>query len=170
MYYDIIITQAINRIEALRWMLLKVVQQAQGKGMSGAVLLNLSLAEDMFPLIKQIQIVTDNAKWAVARLTDKEVPIFEDNEETLADIYARIDTTVAFLKTVSPEDFNGADDKTIEMKYFPGKHFTGKGYFLTFYIPNFNFHATVAYTICRAHGFDIGKADYAGIYDLIDNK
>jgi hypothetical protein len=43
-------------------MLLKVVQQGQGKGMSSSVILGLALADDMFPLIKQIQVVTDISK------------------------------------------------------------------------------------------------------------
>jgi hypothetical protein len=150
-------------------MLLKVVQQGQGKGMSGSVILGLALADDMFPLVKQLQVVTDLAKGAVARLTDLEVPSYEDNETTLDEVYARLDKTVAFLQTVKREDFDGADDKTVEMKYFEGKHFTGRGYFTGFYIQNLNFHATTAYDICRAHGFKIEKADYMGQLPLIDN-
>jgi hypothetical protein len=55
------------------------------------------------------------------------------------------------------------------MSYFPGKHFTARGYFTSFYIPNINFHAATAYAICRAHGFNIEKADYMGTLQLIDN-
>ena len=62
MYYDIAITEAINKIGALRGMMLKVVQQGQSKGMSGSVLLGLALADDMYPLLKQLQIVTDLSK------------------------------------------------------------------------------------------------------------
>ncbi len=88
------------------------------------MILGLALADDMYPLIKQLQVVTDLAKGAVGRLTDVETPVYEDNETTLDEVYARLDKTIAFLKTVQVEDFAGADDKTIEMSYFPGKHFT----------------------------------------------
>lgn len=169
MYYDIAVVDAINRIWALKWLLQKVVQQAQSKGMSGSVLLGLALADDMFPLLKQFQVITDNAKGAIGRLTDKEAPVFDDSEATLDELYARLDKTVEFLKTIKPEDFDWADDKRVEMKYFEGKHFTGKGYFVTFYLPNINFHAGMVYSICRAHGFNIGKNDYLGNLALIDN-
>ncbi len=169
MYYDIAITDAINKIWALKSIMLKVVQQWQGKGMSSSVILGLALADDMYPLVKQLQVVTDNAKGAVGRLTNLEVPVYEDNETTIDQVYARLDKTVAFLKTVKAEDFDWADDKTVEMSYFPGKHFTARGYFTSFYIPNINFHAATAYAICRAHGFNIEKADYMGTLQLIDN-
>ena len=169
MYYDIAITEAINKIGALRGMMLKVVQQGQSKGMSGSVLLGLALADDMYPLLKQLQIVTDLSKWAVGRLTDVETPVYEDNEVTLDDMYARLDKTVAFLQTIKESDFDGADDKRVEMSYFEGKHFTGRGYFTSFYIPNVNFHAATAYDICRAHGFEVGKPDFLGQLQLIDN-
>lgn len=169
MYYDIAITDAINKIGAMKSVLLKVIQQGQGKGMSWSVILGLALADDMYPLIKQLQVVTDLAKGAVGRLTDVETPVYEDNETTLDEVYARLDKTIAFLKTVQVEDFAGADDRTIEMSYFPGKHFTAVWYFTGFYIPNINFHATTAYDICRAHGFKIEKADFMGSLPLIDN-
>lgn len=169
MYYDIAITEAINRIGALKSVLLKVVQQGQGKWMSSSVILSLALADDMLPLIKQFQVVTDLSKWIVGRLTSVEAPVFDDSETTIDQIYARLDATVAFLKTVKESDFDSADSKTIELDYFPGKHFTGKWFFLSYYIPNVNFHASIAYAICRAHGFDIGKADYIGNLHLIDN-
>jgi len=170
MYYDIAVTEAINRIKSLKSMMLKVVQQGQWKWMSSTVILDLALADDMFSLKKQLQIVTDISKWAIARLTDIETPVFEDTESTIDEIYARLDTTIAFLETVKAEDFDGADDKIVEMEYFEWKHFTWRGYFTSFYIPNLHFHATTAYDICRAYKFEIGKADYAGNLPLIDNK
>jgi hypothetical protein len=60
----------------------------------------------MYPLVKQLQVVTDNAKGAVGRLTNLEVPVYEDNETTIDQVYARLDKTVAFLKTVKAEDFD----------------------------------------------------------------
>jgi hypothetical protein len=169
MYYDIAITEAINRIGALKSIMLKVVQQGQGRGASGAAILGLALADDMYPLLKQLQVVTDLSKGAVGRLTDVEMPIYEDNEATMDEVYARLDKTVAFLKTVKREDFDGADDKIVEMSFAEGKHFTARGYFTAYYIPNINFHAATAYAICRAHGFKIEKIDYAGTLPLIDN-
>lgn len=43
----------------------------------------------------------------------------------------------------------------------------GGGYLLSYAIPNLMFHITIAYSILRHHGFDIGKSDFLGTLPLI---
>lgn len=127
------------------------------------VLVNARLFPDMYPLTPQIQIAGDHAKGAVARLTGNEAPKYDDNETTLDELKARIAKTVAFVKTFRPEQFDGAETRTITLKIRgEERSFDGMTYLGRIALPNFFFHVTTAYAILRHNGVEIGKRDFIG--------
>lgn len=132
-------------------------------------LLNDRLFPDMFPLVRQIQMTCDNAKGATARLAGIEIPKFEDNEKTFAELKARVQKTKEFINSVTEEQFAGADTRKIELPYFPGKHLLGGEYAKRYAVPNFLFHLVTTYSILRHNGLNIGKEDYIGHLNWIDN-
>ncbi len=162
MFYESTITLPLTRLRGLVVLLEKIEPQAKEKNMSDADILALRLAPDMFAFGKQIQISTDNAKGMASRMSRKEAPKYEDNESTLAELRARLEKTIAYLETFTPEDFSDADTAEARFPYFPGMKMVGKGYVFTYGIPNFMFHVVTAYSILRNAGFDIGKADFMG--------
>ena len=117
----------------------------------------------MTPLARQVMIVTDNAKGGAARLAGLEPPKHEDNEPSFPELMARIDKTVAYLKTFTPDQIDGSEGRTINMKV-GGKPMTFQGlpYLLNYVLPNIYFHSTTAYNILRHNGVDVGKKDYLG--------
>ena len=145
-----------------------VMQKAKEHGGDEAALLNDKLAEDMFPLVKQVQVATDNAKGVVSRLTKVETPKYEDTETTFAELDARIDKTIAFLQTVKKEDFADTANAQVTLPWFPGKFMTGFNYAREYAVPNFFFHVATAYGIVRKNGVQIGKADYMNGMPLQD--
>ncbi|MEI6864247.1 MAG: DUF1993 domain-containing protein [Candidatus Adlerbacteria bacterium] len=145
-----------------------VLKKAGEHGLDEATLLNDKLAEDMFPLVKQVQVATDNAKGCAARLSGTENPKFEDTETTLAELDARIDKTVEYLKTFTKESFAGAEQVQATFPYFPGKFMPGFDYAREYAIPNFFFHVATAYAIVRKNGVQVGKADYINGLPLQD--
>jgi uncharacterized protein len=158
--YDITAGQFIRSLTALQGMLTKAAQFADLKRINAEVLLGSRLVPDQFPLSKQIQIACDNAKLCVARLTGVDAPKHDDKEQTLPEFVARIESTLAFLKTINPEQFDKYADRTIRFAYNPGVHLTGSDYLTQQALPNFYFHLTTAYSILRHNGVDIGKNDY----------
>ena len=74
------------------------------------VLLNWRLAPDMFPLTRQIQLVSDSAKGAAARLAGVEVPKFADEEKSFAELKARIAKTIKFVEGFAPKDIDGSEN------------------------------------------------------------
>lgn len=162
MYYEIIVTQFTKMLKNLNALLDKVAQFADSKKIDVEVLLNSRLAPDQFNFIRQIQIASDTAKLGAARLTAKEAPVFEDNEKTLPELKARIEKTISFLATLSPKDFEGAEDRKITQPRWEGKYLTGKEFAIEHAIPNLFFHVTTAYSILRHNGVEIGKKDYLG--------
>ena len=144
--------------------LLKKGQEfAATSGVSEDTLTTAKLAEDMFPLTRQIQIATDAAKGVSARLAGVDVPSFDDSEQTFEELQARIAKTVSFLQSLSAEQLDGTETKAIEFATKGGSYnFTGQDYLFTFAMPNFYFHVTTAYDILRHKGVQLGKNDYLG--------
>jgi hypothetical protein len=136
---------------------------AKAKGVSDEVLLQTRLLPDMFSLLRQVQTATDMAKGGVARLAGVEPMKIEDNETTLAQLYARIERVIGYLNSFKPEQIDGSETRPIVLKMRSGEmHFEGQAYLLTFVTPNVYFHCTTAYDILRQIGTDIGKMDFIG--------
>ena len=131
-------------------------------------LLQSRLVFDQFPFIAQVRIACDNAKGGAARLAEVEIPAFEDNEKTVAELKARIEKTLAFLTTIKPEQLIGKENIKVTLPYWSGKHTTGFEYVTEYLLPNFFFHITTAYAILRKNGVPLGKSDYIGGLPLKD--
>jgi hypothetical protein len=159
--YDIIVPPLTRALNNLSHILKKGEEYADSKKIEHAVLLNTRLFPDMYPLIRQVQIATDMSKGAAARLAKLEVPKYEDNETTFADLQARIAKTLAFIESVKPAQMQGAEtrDVTILVRNKPIE-FKGLDYLLKWVNPNVYFHVTTAYNILRHNGVELGKADY----------
>jgi uncharacterized protein len=128
-----------------------------------ASLVEARLAPDMMTLAGQVQRASDTAKASAARLAGIEAPRFADTEKTFAELQARIDKTVEFLRSVKPAQIDGGEDREIRFKAGPTElKFTGLSYALDFALPNFFFHVTTAYDILRHAGVPVGKMDYLG--------
>jgi hypothetical protein len=152
-----------NTLKNLSALLEKAQAHCEAKKIDPLALTSFRLFPDMFPLTRQVQIATDTAKGAVARLAGVEIPKYEDSEQTIAELRARIAKTVDFLLGVPAAKIDGAADRDIAMKA-GGKDVTWKGaqYLLGHAYPNFYFHCTTAYNILRHNGVEVGKRDFLG--------
>jgi hypothetical protein len=155
----------LQMLKALSANLDKAVAHAQAKKIDPSVLVNARLAPDMFPLSRQVQIATDHAKGATARLSGRENPKYEDTESTIDELKARIAKTLAFVSSVPAAEIDGSEEKDITLT-IGGQPRTLKGqrYLLHNALPNFFFHVTTAYDILRHNGVEVGKRDYMGSY------
>jgi hypothetical protein len=141
----------------------KASAYAELKKFDTKALADARLIADMLSFTRQVQIACDNAKGAVARLAGIENPKHEDNETTFAELKARVTKTLDFIKTAKPEQFVGAETRDIVLQ-FPSLtlKFIGQDYLTKFALPNFYFHATMAYALLRQNGVDVGKGDFMG--------
>ena len=143
--------------------LAKALEYAVAKKIDPSVLLTARLFPDMLSLLRQVQIASDHAKGAVARLAGVEVPKYEDSEQSFEEIRARLAKTIAFVEAISAGQIDGSEEREISLKV-GGKEMTFKGmpYLVGFALPNFYFHLVTAYNILRHNGLEIGKRDYIG--------
>jgi hypothetical protein len=153
----------IHSLTALSAILGKAEAHAEAKKIKPDVLPQARLIADMFPLWRQVTIVTDHAKGASARLAGLEVPSYPDTETTVAELQARIAKTIAFLKSIPDSAYQGAEARTITVKAGPRElTFPALQYLHSYAVPNFYFHMTTTYNILRANGVDVGKVDFLG--------
>jgi len=160
--YSMALDTFVPMLGSLSALLDKGAEHARAKGLDPATLANARLAPDMYPLIKQIQIACDNAKGATARLMGQEPPRFEDNEQTLDELKARIAKTVEYLRTAREPAFKGAAERRIEFPLINDLvlDMSGAEYLRDWALPHFYFHVVTAYDILRHNGVEIGKRDY----------
>jgi len=152
-----------NILRNLSAILEKAEAHCAAKKIEPSALTSYRLFPDMFPLTRQVQIASDTAKGAVARLAGIEIPKYEDNEQTFAELKARIARTIDFVESVSAARIDGSDDKEIVLQMRSGeRRFKGMQYLLGHAYPNFYFHVTTAYNILRHNGVEIGKRDFIG--------
>jgi hypothetical protein len=161
--YEVSIPVFTLSLSNLAAILDKAASHAATKKVDPKVLPAARLIIDMLPLSSQIQIACDTAKGAAARLAGIEVPKHEDTEATLDELKARVAKTLDFIKTIKPEQLEGAERREIVLQ-FPQStlKFTGVNYLTNFALPNFFFHVTTAYALMRKNGVDLGKRDFLG--------
>jgi len=155
------LTMGLNALSAL---LDKAESYAAAKKIDPSALLNTRLAPDMFSLLMQVQAATDIAKNGASRLAGVEPPRYEDTEKTLDELRVRIAKTLSYVESVDRAQIDASADRTLSFPLGPKNKGEMKGddYLSHFLLPNFYFHLTVAYTILRHCGVELGKTDYLG--------
>lgn len=161
--YAVSVPVFVRTLDALGTTLQKAKAHFAAKKVDPAVVLGLRLTPDMLPFAFQVRTAADFAKNTTARLAGLAVPVFEDKEATIDDFADRIERTLAFVKSADPAAIDAAGEREIE---FPvggtPMRLRGDDYLVHFALPNFHFHATMAYAILRQAGVDIGKRDFMG--------
>lgn len=129
----------------------------------GDALLGRKLAEDMFPLARQIRFVCNLPGEAMAAVAGAGFSSSDIDDATLSAARERIAATRALITGWRSTPF-GADDAAVEFSLANGMTFDldTVSYVRDWALPQFYFHLTTAYAILRAAGVPIGKADYVG--------
>ncbi len=161
--YDQSVARMSHMLGNLDGIVSKAEAYAAEHDIEASALLRARLFPNMRDFIFQVQVVTDMAKSCAARLAGAEVPKWADDEETFADVHARIRKAQDFIAQFKPEQYEGCEEMKFELKL--GSHtvpFTGKSYLLGFVLPNFYFHLTTAYNLMRHNGLPLRKRDFLG--------
>jgi uncharacterized protein len=169
-YYPHAVRTATKSVSALKTILQKIPEfieaSKNGRGqylIEESYILSSRIAPDMYPLLKQVQIVSDNLKGLVSRLSGVENPKMDDEQSTLYEIVERLQKTLEYVKSVDPVLFDTADTRTAKLPWMAeGTHLEMEDYVIEFALPNIYFHVVTCYNILRSLGMDIGKGDFIG--------
>jgi len=153
----------VPMLRALSDILDKGAQHASARTFDSTVLVSARLAPDMFTLAQQVQLACDHAKDSTARLMGQEPSRFENNEQTLDELKARIAKTIDYLQKARATGFKGAEDRDIRIPLPTNDmvfEMNGLQFLRDWALPHFYFHVVTSYDILRHNGVDIGKRDY----------
>jgi hypothetical protein len=161
--YQASVPRIENMLKSLLLILDKAEKHAQEKKWNETALTQFRLYPDMLPMAKQVQIASDTAKGVLARLAGVEAPVYEDNEQSLAELKERVAKTIAYVQGFTAAQIDGSEDKAIVTKRGDKEtHYKGMQFLLGHAMPNLYFHITTAFAILRHNGVEIGKRDYLG--------
>jgi hypothetical protein len=161
--YQASVPAFVQMLEALSGVLDKAEAHAGARKIDPSALLQARLFPDMFPLVRQVQLTSDFAKGASARLAGVDVPSYEDNEKSFAELKVRLARTVAFVRSFKQQQIDGSEMRDISLKVAGNPvTFKGQDYLVHFALPNFYFHLTTAYAILRHNGVELSKRDFVG--------
>jgi len=153
----------VQGLKGLAGVLAKAAAHVEAHKLDPEALLKARLYPDMFPLIRQVQIATDFAKGASARLAGVEVPAWDDAETSFADLSARVERAIAYVEGLDPAAFDGAEDRTVALtRRGETTEHNALDYLTAQALPNFYFHLATAYGILRKNGVVVGKRDFLG--------
>ncbi len=153
-----------------RWL-----DKAEGQPPAGGAdaLLAARLAPDMFPLATQVRFACVQVWEGVHRLQRQDLPasvaaLLDEGRAggeapgALADARARIAETLALLDGLAPGALDADPAAPIAHALPNGMIFdlTPEQYARDWALPQFYFHLMAAYSILRAQGVPLGKADY----------
>src|SRR5262249_34545681 len=127
----------------------KAEAYAKDRGFEVDVLAQSRLAPDQYSFTKQVQSACAQAKDAPAYLSGGKAPSHPDTEQTFAELRERIEKAVSYVTSVPEKAFAGADQQKVAPAWLGGRWFRGSDYLVEMAIPNFFFHASMAYAILR---------------------
>lgn len=159
--YPLSIPVLQRALGSLKHILQTGAAHAEATAIEAGVLEAARLHPTMRPLSFQVQVACDVSKGCGARLAGIEAPSFADTETRFEELIERVDKTLAFLDTLSPEQINGQESRAVTLKLRSGEmNFDGLAYLQGFVLPNVYFHISTAYSILRHNGVPLGKADF----------
>jgi hypothetical protein len=153
----------VPMLKSLSHVLDKGAEHARASKSDPRALVDARLAPDMYTLAQQVQLASDQANDATARLTGLDAPQFENNEKTLDELKARIAKTIEYVESLREAAFEGAEDREVIIPIPENNmefEMNGLQFLRDWALPHFYFHIVTAYGILRHNGVEIGKRDY----------
>jgi hypothetical protein len=162
--YDAAVTPCVQQLGALAGIIDKAAAHCVTNKIEETILLQDRLYPDMFCLAREIRQAADFGMNTAARLAGVAPPALPAVDDTsFAEAKKRVETAAGFVKSLTREQVDGAEDKTIawtagtrELKL------KGHDYLQQFALPNFFFFVATAYDILRHRGVPVGKRDFLG--------
>jgi len=152
----------VQLLGGLKGVLTKLEAHATDRKWDTAVVLNQRFYPDMFTLERQVRQACAHALGA-GRVAGVALPTLPDQDNSYAEMQARIDKVLDFVKGLSAAQLDGKEDSEVTIVAGGNERkFRAQVYLYHFAMPNFYFHTTTAYNIIRSLGVEIGKRDFMG--------
>ncbi len=134
------------------------------KGVPEEALLDQRLAEDMWPFAKQVAAACAHSFGAIEALRSGETgPDLSPPPGNFAVLAAKVSAAVVGLQAVTETEIAALEGGDVVFRFGErAMSFTARDFVLSFAMPNFYFHASMAYGVLRNQGVAVGKMDWLG--------
>jgi uncharacterized protein len=155
---DLLLTTYDNMLGSLDAWLGKAADDPRGDALLGE-----RLADDMFPLARQVRFACNLPGEAMAGVAGVAFGSSDQDDATLSAARERIALTRDMVRGWRETSF-GEDEAPVALSLANGMTFDLEtaSYVRDWALPQFYFHLMTAYAILRASGVPLGKADYVG--------
>jgi uncharacterized protein len=161
--YDATVATFVQTLGGVAGFLGRGYEHCRGTGMDPRSLVEARLHPEMLPFSFQIASIVAHSLGAVEGVRKGVFGPPTTPDVDYAGLQKLVTDARETLKKVTPDEVNGFDGKDMRFEFkdrvIP---FTAENFLLSFSVPNFYFHATVAYGILRAKGIPLGKRDFMG--------
>lgn len=135
-----------------------------GEGFEPANVVDARLTDDMLPFGYQVKSCVGHSLGALEGVrAGRFSPDMAAWPTDCAGLKAKVDAAIAVLEKVDQAEINALTGR--DMAFVMGEmrmDFTAEDFLLSFSMPNFYFHASIAYALLRARGVQLGKRDFLG--------
>lgn len=137
-----------------------LVRKAQDAGMPDDVLRE-KLTEDMFPLELQFRVALNQVLLALNQVGGQTLPLESESYRSLGEVRDRIAAVRSYVGRSDQTEWAGADEP-VDLTLPDGVRFvmSAQEDVRDWILPNFYFHATMAYALLRKAGLGVGKMDF----------
>jgi hypothetical protein len=161
-FHRLTIVPMIAALENLRAILRKAEAHAKEEQIGLDAFLTARLYPDMFSLIQQLQYALFIPADFAQIFAEAPAPKVGYEEVSFADVYASLDLTVGYLKSVSPARMDERANLVAPVFFDPSQGMAAEAYAAHMIMPDFYFHLAIAYAILRHNGVRLGKRDFIG--------
>lgn len=134
------------------------------KGVPEEALLDQGLAEDMWPFAKQVTAACAHSFGAIEALRSGETgPDLSPPPSSFVALAEKVSAAVSGLQAVTEAEIAALEGGDVVFRFGErAMPFTASDYVLSLAMPNFYFHASMAYAVLRNQGIAVGKMDWLG--------
>jgi hypothetical protein len=162
--YDLTVASYLQTLTGVSGFLDRGLAHCQETNLDPNEVVEARLWPDMLPFRFQIWSVVHHSRGAVEGVKKG---VFTPPPELPALDYAGLQGVVAdaraTLEKLSRDEVNALEGQDVIFQFRDFKMpFTAEGFFMSFSLPNFYFHAATAYDILRSKGTPLGKRDFMG--------
>jgi uncharacterized protein len=161
--YDATVMNYLQTIGAIEGVLARGLEHCSKGSLDPQQIVETRIFPDMLPFRFQVGSVISHSLGAIeaarsGTYTPKPTP-----ELDYAGLQKALGEARETLSKVSAEEVNGFAGKDVKFLFNERAiPFTAEGFLLSFSLPNFYFHASMAYAILRGQGVPLGKRDFMG--------
>ncbi|MCJ2189237.1 DUF1993 domain-containing protein [Novosphingobium beihaiensis] len=158
------IATCLQALGSLSGLVARAEAHCTEQGLPAEALTGARLAPDMWPFAKQVFEAGHHSARAIEAVRAGVFgPDLDPAPTDFASLHAELSKTIAALQAIAPGELDAMAGNDTRFEFGTMRmDFTVADFLLSFSLPNFFFHTSMAYAILRNQGLPIGKGDFLG--------